>query len=119
MLDYQQKVENMYKKKEVMLEIAHKKITQVLENQYLMDKMNLTEAQKRFLAQAKVAAEEKMAKERKRAAELNGQRQLIQSVGSSLMTVGMGALIAGTGGAAAIPMLAAGGALTAYGVAGK
>jgi hypothetical protein len=85
LLDYQQQVETLYKKKIMMMEVAFQKITQLSENRYLQDKMNLTETQRKLLAKAKAEAEVRLANEKKRQAEINGQRQLLMSVGSSLI----------------------------------
>jgi hypothetical protein len=116
LMDYQQKVENLYKRKVMILETAYQKITSVLENQALQDKMNLTIAQKKFLAEAQKKADEKLVKERKKAAGINGQRQLLSSVGSSLLTAGIIGATGGAGAAIAPYLLGAGGATLGAGM---
>jgi hypothetical protein len=93
--DYQQKVEQTFKRKQLVMQTAYNKITQLLNSEAQQASMNLTIAQKKYLAEIQNNAEKKMAKMQQQAAEINGQHQLLSSVGSALI---VGAIGVGTGG---------------------
>ena len=109
--DYQQKVEQTFKRKQLVMQTAYNKLTQLLNNDAMQASMNLSIDQKKYLAQVQRDAQQKMAKMQKQAAEINGQHQLLTSVGSAILGaafvagtggVGAGVLAAGAGGAAAL-----------------
>lgn len=103
--DFEQKMREAGQRKLQILKAGQAKIEQELKNSFQKSQQELDQAQYKKLAEAKRAIDEKIRREQARA---RNRGSMFSAVGT---IVGVGAVLIATGGTAALPMIAAGGAL--------